>query len=663
MPACVPGRWLACALVLLLAGCASLSPHERRAAAGRAVAARSMQVDCARADACALPSPILAMARETLAASTPAAPRHRALILDRAPDALLARIHLIRSAQRSIELQTYIFDEDDAAQLVLDELQAAAFRGVKVRILVDQLAALRKVETLAALSSLHANLELRLYNPVLDRARLPLPMYALASLCCWKQLNRRMHNKLLVVDGLVGIVGGRNYQDDYYDWGSDFNFRDRDLLLAGPVVRDMVANFDAFWTAKRSVPAEELGDVARYLRANGPPPPPHHAFHNPARVRALLAEVADEAVLRARFVAPALAVADVQFIADLPRKHRLEPAPGSEAAAQAGATGDGLRGLIADAGHEILLQTPYLVLSESAQALFRGLHERPAPPRVLVSTNSLASTDAFLAYAISYKYKRRYLRDFGFEIHEFKPFPADVPLELGARGAALPEPEEAPEDAPIAPVATRRDRLGAGPLSLRERRLEERGLRSTPVSEAARPSPFASSGGLPVRLKRAGLRTGMHAKSMVIDGRIGVVGTHNFDPRGDTLNTESAVVIRDPAFAAALAASIRRDMAPANAWTIGRRDDAPIFSGIEYNLAKLSERMPVFDLWPYKYATSYDYVPGPDCPPTATPPSPFSPDFRACNRPVGDFPEVDLGLKWLGVRVFTAFGSGLAPIL
>lgn len=657
----IPGRWLAGLLVLWLVGCASLPPQERRAAAEQAVSARSTRVDCTRADACALPSPILQMARETLAASTPAAPRHRALILDRAPDALLARIHLIRSAQRSIELQTYIFDEDDAAQLVLDELQAAAFRGVKVRILVDQLAALRKVETLAALSSLHANLELRLYNPVLDRARFSLPMYAVASVCCWKQLNRRMHNKLLVVDGLVGIVGGRNYQDDYYDWGSDFNFRDRDLLLAGPVVRDMVANFEAFWNARRSVPAEQLGDVARYLRANGPPPPPHHAFHNPARVRALLAEVADDAALRARFVEPALPVTGVQFIADLPRKHRLEPAPGSEVAAPTGATGDGLRELIADADHEILLQTPYLVLSESAQDLFRSLRERPAPPRVLVSTNSLASTDAFLAYAISYKYKRRYLRDFGFEIHEFKPFPADAPLELGATGAALPEPEL--EDTPVAPASAPIRTLGSGPLSLRERRLAERGLRSTPVSEAARPSPFASSGGLPVRLKRAGLRTGMHAKSMVIDGRIGVVGTHNFDPRGDTLNTESAVVIRDPAFAAALAASIRRDMAPANAWTIGRRDDAPIFSGIEYNLAKLSERMPVFDLWPYKYATSYDYAPGPDCPPTTTPPSPFSPDFRACNRPVGDFPEVDLGLKWLGVRVFTAFGSGLSPIL
>jgi phosphatidylserine/phosphatidylglycerophosphate/cardiolipin synthase-like enzyme len=148
---------------------------------------------------------------------------------------------------------------------------------------------------------------------------------------------------------------------------------------------------------------------------------------------------------------------------------------------------------------------------------------------------------------------------------------------------------------------------------------------------------------------------------MVVDQRVGVVGTHNFDPRGDTLNTESAVVIADPAFARLLSASIRGDMAPGNAWTIGRRDPSPILPGIEFTLAKVSERLPLFDLWPIKYATSYQFAPGPGCP--LPPPSPFAEDFRRCHEPVGDFPEVDLGLKWLGVRLFTAFGSGLAPIL
>ena len=654
MPGHLLGRGLTGLLALLLASCASLSPQQRSHAEHIAQAARRVEVDCTRSDACALASPIMQMATATLAASTPQAPQHRALIVDDGPDALLLRVHLIRSAKHSIELQTYIFDEDDAAQLILDELQAAAFRGVKVRLLVDQLAALRKVETFAALSALHTNLEMKVYNPVLDRGRLSLPMYAVAAACCWRQLNQRMHNKLLVVDDAVGITGGRNYQDDYYDWGQDYNFRDRDLLLAGPVVHDMATSFDVFWNSPRSVPAERLGDVARYLRQHGPPPAPHHPFRKPERVRALLENVDNREVLEARFVNPALAVTQVSFIADLPIKHHLDP-DNSDEATTLGFASRNLMQRIAGAQHDVLLQTPYLVLSKPAQHLFRQLHQQAAPPRVQISTNSLAATDAFLAYAMSYKYKRRYLRDFGFQIHEFKPFPADAPIELGATGADLSLEDLAPE-----PAATPKRRAR---ISLLVRRLAKRGLRSEPDSEAGRRSPFSSSGGLPVKLKRAGLRMGLHAKSMVIDERVGVVGTHNFDPRGDTLNTENAVIIEDPVFARALATSIRGDMAPANAWTIGRRDSSPVLPGIEFTLARVSERMPLFDLWPVKYATSYEYVPGPGCPPTVQPPSPFAKDFRRCNHPVGDFPEVDLGLKWLGVRVFTAFGSGLSPIL
>ncbi|MDQ3269238.1 MAG: phospholipase D-like domain-containing protein, partial [Pseudomonadota bacterium] len=164
----------------------------------------------------------------------------------------------------------------------------------------------------------------------------------------------------------------------------------------------------------------------------------------------------------------------------------------------------------------------------------------------------------------------------------------------------------------------------------------------------------------PVPLERTGVRIGLHAKSLVVDERVGVIGTHNFDPRGDHYNTEAAVVIEDPAFARELAASIRRDIAPENSWVIARRDRLPVLSGLEYSLGKLSEHLPVFDLWPTRYATSYQFVAGPGCP---QPIPPDHPQFRQCHVPVGDFPEVDLGLKSLTTRIFTAFGAGLAPIL
>src|SRR5690606_41819254 len=99
------------------------------------------------------------------------------------------------------------------------------------------------------------------------------------------------------------------------------------------------------------------------------------------------------------------------------------------------------------------------------------------------------------------------------------------------------------------------------------------------------------------------------AKSLAIAERIGVVGTHNFAPRGDDYNTGSAVIIEDPAFARALADSIRRDMAPENSWAIARRDRPPVLSGLEYSLSKVSEHLPVFDLWPVRYATSYEFQP------------------------------------------------------
>ncbi|MCM2337943.1 MAG: phospholipase D-like domain-containing protein, partial [Lysobacter sp.] len=230
-------------LGLWLSACATLSPAQRDRAAEVAAQARTATLDCAQANACAQPSPLRRLAGEAFAASTPDAPRHYALILDHGPDALLARVNLIRSATTAIDLQTYIFDEDDAGRLVIDELLAAARRGVRVRLLLDQLAALEKVETLAALAGAHANLQVRVYNPVLGRARISYPQYALAAACCWKRLNQRMHTKLLLVDGAVGISGGRNYQDDYYDWDATYNFRDRDVLVAGPVAREMDADF------------------------------------------------------------------------------------------------------------------------------------------------------------------------------------------------------------------------------------------------------------------------------------------------------------------------------------------------------------------------------------------------------------------------------------
>ncbi|RZA27570.1 MAG: phospholipase D family protein, partial [Lysobacteraceae bacterium] len=296
---------------------------------------------------------------------------------------------------------------------------------------------------------------------------------------------------------------------------------------------------------------------------------------------------------------------------------------------------------------------------------FRELRKRQPPPQVIVSTNSLAATDNAVVYAMSFKYKRRYLREFGFRIHEYKPFPEDAPVDYAALlpgpPLAAPVPGPAPDTAGEATTAApARPAPAVVAPGSKVRRAAPRTARKLQRTES-RPSFLSSgAGSSPLPLKRAGVRLGLHAKSMVIDNRIGVVGTHNFDPRSENYNTESAVVIDDVAFAQALAASIRRDIAPENSWTIAPRAKPPVLSGLDYSLGKVSEALPLFDLWPWRYATSYEFIPGPDCP---VPLASGDPGFHRCYQAAGDFPEVNVGPKWLYTRLLTAFGAGLVPIL
>lgn len=665
------GRAARCAVMLLAlssTACVSLTDAQRERAAGIAASARSTVIDCQAADACAQPSPLHDLGPRALAQSTPQRPQHFALILDRGEDSLLARLNLIRSAHARIDLQTYIFDKDDSARLVMDELLAAARRGVQVRLLIDQLSAIADLQILGALSGAHQNFSIRIYNPSFGKAKLNYFDYAGSVLCCFRRFNQRMHTKLLLVDDTLGITGGRNYQDDYYDWDAEYNFRDRDVLIAGPAAADMAINFEAFWNAQRSIPAERLNDVGRTLLHGGVPAMPPAHFQRPERVDAMSRDASDPAVIQQRLVDAALAVSDVKYVADLPQKHRREHT------VEAAPSAPKLESLISAAQQEVLLQTPYLVMSDEAQDLFRQMHARPQAPRVLVSTNSLAATDNPVVYSMSFKYKRRYLREFGFEIHEYKPFPEDAPVDyatLMPEGPLVPPPPGAA--APSRPVgpsgslgpsgsssSSRTSPSGGNSGDKRSDRDAGETTRKMQRTES-RPSFFSSGAGSePVPLKRAGVRMGLHAKSMVIDGRIGVIGTHNFDPRSEKYNTESVVIIRDRVFAQALSDSIRRDMSPKNSWTIARRQKPPVFSGLEYSLGKVSESLPLFDLWPWRYATTYEFQPGPDCP---QPLSPSDPDFANCYRDVGDFPEVNVGPKWLYTRVLTAFGAGLVPIL
>lgn len=609
--------------LLLLVACMP-SRRDVRQAQAEAAAHQPTAITCQREDRCALVSPLHELARQTMAASTPDAPRHQAMLLEYGQDALLARVHLIRAARHSIDLQSFIYAEDDAGFFILDELLQAARRGVRVRVLLDQLFSFEDLALLATLARAHANFELRLYNPTFGNGRTPPLEFAAGILCCFTRFNQRMHNKLLAVDGLLAITGGRNVQNRYFDWDPGYNYRDRELLLTGPAVAAMDDSFEQFWRHRLSVPVAALRDV-RGRVAGADPGGIHGVGLQLTRAERMLdisAQADSAVVIQRRLMAPMHAVGQVDFYSDLPNKPFERNTPAERD------VGKRLRRLLASAERSVVLQTPYLVLSRAAQRQFRELQQRESPPEVIVSTNSLAATDAFPVYALSHKYKRRYLREFGFRIHEYKPFPASAPIDLdasGALGAAV-----------LGAYATESRRaFGSGSIGSRPSRLR-RG---------------------PLPLREAGMRIGLHAKSMVIDERVAMVGTHNFDPRSDRLNTESVVLLHDARFARELRRSILRDIRPENAWTIARRPRSEVLPALNYQLAKISERLPLFDIWPWRYSTSWEINPG--CAPIA----PDAPGFADCYTPVGDFPEVEYPTKGIYTRIISAFGAGLAPIL
>jgi phosphatidylserine/phosphatidylglycerophosphate/cardiolipin synthase-like enzyme len=630
----IAGLFMLLLCALLLGGCASIGRKQLDQAAEFADRARVAATACDQADACAIASPLRALGDRALAESAPGKPVNYVQIVEYGQDSLLGRINLIRSARSSIDVQTFILADDDAGYLFLNELIAAARRGVKVRMLVDQLNAPNNLDLLANLASAHANFQMRLYNPNFDHAHTSTLEYVAGVLAHFRRLNQRMHNKLMVVDGVVAFTGGRNIADDYFDWNPEYDFRDRDAILAGPEVRRMERVFEAFWNAPRSVPLVRLKDVAALLLSNAGPPAmsvPIAQQHLTPRVQAMAQAASDPADVQRRLVDGARAVSDVRYIGDGPSKQKDEPSE------NVGRTTRGLRALVEGAKSTVLMQTPYLVLSHDARELFRSMHKRDNPPKVTVSTNSLASTDAIPVYALSYKYKRRYLRELGFRIFELKPHPLDMPVDLDATGGG----EQAPP-----PVDSAMDGLyGSKPNRLPQR------------SEAARfPGLGSRSGTRLATLDTHGVRIGMHAKSIVIDGIIGIIGSHNFDPRSDLYNTESVLVFHDEVLAARLQTAIERDIAPQNSWLIAKRPRTAI-SRFNTKMTELFENLPVFDIWPFRYATSYEL--NEDCDPV--PPS--DPRFQACWTPVGDFPEVRMSFKVFATRVLTAFGAGLAPIL
>src|SRR4029079_14474396 len=168
-------------------------------------------------------------------------------LLSEGVDAFAGLDMLTTRAEHTLDVQYYMIHMDDSGKLLIDRLLAAADRGVRVRVLIDDLYALESDRQVASLDR-HPNLEIRIFNPWRWRNN-PVAL-GLESLFDVGRINHRMHNKLFVADNAAMIMGGRNIGDEYYRLDSNLDFRDLDVFAVGPVVHEASRMFDEFWNSK-----------------------------------------------------------------------------------------------------------------------------------------------------------------------------------------------------------------------------------------------------------------------------------------------------------------------------------------------------------------------------------------------------------------------------
>ena len=307
-------------------------------------------------------------------------------LLSSGMDAFSMRAGLAQNAQRTLDLQYYIVSEDTTTQLLLYRGLSAAQRGVRVRLLVDDLYALGKDFDLATFAA-HSNIEVRVFNPFMRRGALGVSQL-LEFLGDSARLNRRMHNKLWIADNAAAIVGGRNLGDEYFDAHGEANFADLDVLAAGPVVRDISRSFDDYWNSEWAVPIEAFV-------ANPPDPTQLAEFEHALETRLERFRDTDYArVLREtrlgfqlRSGQLPLVPAPASVLYDKPAKISDQ----SEGGSPSPLFSSHVRPVIEAAQREVILISPYFIPNEQGIGVLNALARRGVRVRIL--TNSLASAD------------------------------------------------------------------------------------------------------------------------------------------------------------------------------------------------------------------------------------------------------------------------------
>lgn len=339
-------------------------------------------------------------------------------------DAFAMRAVTARSAGRSLDLLYYIWHDDLTGQLLDLELLQAADRGVRVRIVLDDLNAHGRNSLLAALDA-HPNIEIRMFNPT--RRRDNSLMRGVEMLLRAFSVNRRMHNKAWIADGRVAIVGGRNIGDEYFDASQSMNFFDIDLLMVGDAVSEASTIFDRYWNSRAVIPLSALApadhealEKLRQLVAQS---------HDSILALPYVQEVAQTPAIQTLFHGGAAHVRwsnNVHIYADPPEKVFDEQ--------KSAWLINQLAPIWNQTQQNFKIISPYFVPGEAGVAEFKKLRERGAQVDIL--TNSLAATDVLLSHG-GYEPYRKPLLEMGVNLYELKPFGTTEKSLIGSSGASL----------------------------------------------------------------------------------------------------------------------------------------------------------------------------------------------------------------------------------
>jgi len=318
--------------------------------------------------------------------------------------AFTARIALVDLAEKTLDAQYYIWEADATGWTLAERLMQAADRGVRVRLLVDDINLADRDAKVAAMDA-HPNIEIRVFNPFANRSARVFDFMTDLG-----RVNHRMHNKIMVMDNAAAIVGGRNIGNHYFGVATDANFRDLDIAAAGPVVREISNVFDYFWNGDWAVPIAALVDrpytetdlretrkaLQGWIAEN---PYPYPLDQDVAALRSELGAIRD------RFIwAPGKIVWN-------------DPAA-IEQGIQEGAMIKAFQNKIQTLHKELLIESAYFVPRDKAIERVKQMTERGVRMRVL--TNSLASNDVVAAHAGHAK-RRKEMIEAGMELYEYRP--------------------------------------------------------------------------------------------------------------------------------------------------------------------------------------------------------------------------------------------------